>query len=212
MAKNDGNRLQGKNVMNEIQLNRRFFASIAASMPPIESRMKKFWNDNPSILQNYLMGLQLPPTNNLVRTFRTFKIIKIDDGLQGADDVKSATEKSGGKVSDIVYKLINQLGFKIPKQEQNLECVIASVKDLGLGDEASLPEIMKRAKALGLGRRYHEAGPQPAEQYAEQSNNEVLIIAMNPVTGASRDSELFYVENRSDGCWLYVSNGRLDDQ
>lgn len=116
-------------------------------------------------------------------------------------------EKEGYLVSSWALDILNKM--EVLKQNENIDLVTLSVRQLGFPNSATLQEIYDRAKEFGLGLCPPQVGPELRLNYKNQPNNEWLTIAMESVIGHG-DWRLFRVRRGGSGSWLDTGGGGFD--
>ena len=87
--------------------------------------------------------------------------------------------------------------FSVSAKETEKDLVKITTGELGFNDGARRDQIYARAKELGLELCPAEVGPQLRLQYQDQPNDEMLLVAMEPIK-----SFVFSVERSTSGRWL----------
>lgn len=126
-------------------------------------------------------------------------------------ELRDALERGRMKIGVAASAILDSQDFTFNAAETEVNLVIASVADLGFGDEgASLAAIHARARTLGLELCPAEIGPQLRLRYLNQPVGEWLHIAMTPI--ATRDGTLadFTVANGGAGLLLLGGEARPD--
>jgi hypothetical protein len=126
--------------------------------------------------------------------FTTWKTIKLGTGLSSGSYFYSAI-MGAARIGHWADHLLHKPAFwvTVAKSVTEVELVIASVAELGLGGRAPLLDIYSRADELGLDLCPAEVGPQLRLQYRDQSKNERLVIAMEPITDSNGNLGLFVI-------------------
>jgi hypothetical protein len=161
-------------------------------------------------MRAYLRGeYQLTPTVE-DHHFKTWKTIKLGT-VQTADCFRKDVVKAGMKIDVWANEILDKVAFTGAKGVTEVELVVCSVADLGFKDQATRRSIYARARDLGLHLCPPEVGPQLRLQYADQSNEESLLIAMDPIIDLNGYQALFYIQNVNSIRRLSASFGFRDD-
>ncbi|MGP0094194.1 MAG: hypothetical protein ACLPKB_30250 [Xanthobacteraceae bacterium] len=104
-------------------------------------------------------------------------------------------------------EIIGRPAFTLSKTKTDVDLVVLSVFELGLGEEKnlSLKDIYARALSLGFALCPAEVGPQLRLQYLDQPTGELLHVAMQPV--AQYDGQLIGLEVANGGAGLLLIGG-----
>jgi hypothetical protein len=133
--------------------------------------------------------------------FTTWKTIRL--GVhQNVKALKRALEVGGNRISNYDTDLMCQSAFSFAKKPEDAELVRVTVRELGFDKGTSLREILARGTELGLKICEPEIGPGLRLNYSDQPSDEVLWIAMNPMSGSGGHPEVFYVYRGVDARWL----------
>ena len=116
-------------------------------------------------------------------------------------------------ISTYAGYMLNSPGFNTQSNEEHLDLVKLSLKDLGLNEGVNTREIYAKAKKLGLDICPAEVGPHLRLQYMDQPHDDWLRVAMKPIAG--RDGKpllmcIFFLGQR-DGLRLSGYVGGLND-
>ncbi len=137
-----------------------------------------------------------------VRTWSTWKTLKLGTGLKTADDFRKALKASGFRIGDWANDVLGKPKFAVSGVEREVELVKVTVKELTGKDRATRAEIYRVAKEKGLELCPAEVGPQLRLQYQDQPYGEWLVIAMEPITDSVGNLEVFDVRHGAGGRWL----------
>jgi hypothetical protein len=104
-------------------------------------------------------------------------------------------------------EIIGRPAFTLSKTRTDVDLVVLSVVELGLGEETdpSLKDIYARAESLGFALCPAEVGPQLRLQYLDQPTGELLHVAMQPI--AQYDGQLIGLEVANGGAGLLLVGG-----
>ncbi len=138
------------------------------------------------------------------------KTIKLGTGLVTADDFRGALKTNDLRIGDWAFDILGKEAFTAATEEQEVNLVRMSVKDLGFKGNARFDEICARGKELGLELCPSEVGPQLRLQYLDQPKNEWLIIAMEAIRDSHGLLDVFGVGHVDDGRWLNAYYGHPD--
>jgi hypothetical protein len=124
------------------------------------------------------------------------------------EEVKAVLEIQGNKISWWASDILTETPLTLDKKV--LELVKISIKELTGKDRATLAEICQAAKESGLKLCSAEVGLYLRVQYQNQPYGELLIVAMEPITGSGGSLDVFIVAHDLDGRWLdtYCGNPR----
>ena len=142
--------------------------------------------------------------------FAIWKTLKLGTGLRTADDFRSALKRGGNRISDWANDILGKPAFKAATEATEVDMVKVTVAELGFKNGATRRDIYQRAKEFGLELCPAEVGPQLRLQYQDQSLNEWLVIAMEPISDSDGDLSVFVVERLGDGRWLHGGRGHPD--
>lgn len=130
---------------------------------------------------------------------------------QDIDDIRDALDRALMKIGLSANAILSSPQFTFSAAQTEVTLVIASVADLGFGDEgASLAAIYARARALGLELCPAEAGPQLRLRYRNQPVGEWLHIAMIPIVTDEGTAADFTVANGGAGLLLLGGDAHPD--
>ncbi|MBI3046168.1 MAG: hypothetical protein HYY86_01310 [Candidatus Harrisonbacteria bacterium] len=141
--------------------------------------------------------------------FPTWKTIKLGTDLKTADDFRHALKVGGYRISDWANDILGKSAFTAANQE-TVELVKVSVKELTGKDQAPFQEIIQRAEERGLKKCPVEVGPQLRLQYSDQPYGEWLVVAMEPIAASDGYLRLFSVGHDVSGRWLSSYYGDPD--
>lgn len=131
--------------------------------------------------------------------FSIWKTVRIGT-YKSAKVARRALEATGYRVSDWADDILGRIVFSSKEKEINL--VVRSVAELGFRPSATLAQIYEAARKLGLSPCPAEVGPALREVYRDQPMNEVLVIAMEPVSGSDGVLGMFRVARAGGDFWL----------
>jgi len=130
---------------------------------------------------------------------------------KGVDAYRDALDAAAINIGDSADELLGRPAFPFGAIKRDLELVILTVAELGVGAEsASLSDVYKRAMRLGLELCPAEAGPQLRLDYPAQRVGEFLHIAMEPVATWRGDLMILTLANGGNGLLLIASDGTAD--
>jgi len=135
-----------------------------------------------------------------------YRAIETDPSIKTAPDAVRVLEGKGNKVSDYAKQMLERVSFS--QEQKSYDLVSFSVKALGFPNGATRAEIYQKAQELGMELCPAEVGPQLRLQYADQPNDDYLVMGMEPVADADGYPDLFHVHRRGSDPWLDFSNGR----
>ncbi len=136
------------------------------------------------------------------------KTIETDLNIQTPEQAEKAILDKGYKINDYAKQILQKTPFS--KEKISYKLVEFSVKQLGFPNGAKLKEIYSKAIELGLEICPAEVGPLLRLQYANQPTDNYLRIAMEPISGADGDPELFRVYRYGSASWLDDDDGDPD--
>lgn len=110
-----------------------------------------------------------------------------------------------GKWADDILKRIT-----VALKPTEIELVLVTVAELGFPGGATRAEIYDKALSLGLVLCPPEVGPQLRLQYPDQSQDEWLSVAMEPIAGSVGRPRVFSVGHDYDSQWLDGHYGHPD--
>jgi len=137
------------------------------------------------------------------RNWSVWKTIKLGTpNFHSADHFRQALKASGMKLGDWASDILGKPEFTVSDKETELDLVVVTVKELGFKSGATREKVYARAKELGLDLCPPEVGPQLRLQYADQPNNEWILIGMDPIRDSGGYLGVFSVERGVSGLWL----------
>jgi hypothetical protein len=154
---------------------------------------------------------------------RIWKTITVG-GSSGVNAVRVAMETAPCPmlIGDDADEVLGRPAFPFGRKPVELDLVVVSVFQLGLGDQASrndvelssavevsLRDVYARAVALGFELCPAEVGPALRLEYLDQPLGEFLRIAMTPVARYTGELVDFTVGNGGAGLLLVGGNGDL---
>ena len=134
--------------------------------------------------------------------WQVFKTIKLGTGLKTADDFRKSLKDNGFSIGDWANDILGKPAFTVAPEETEIDLVVVSVAELGFKNGATREQIYTRAKERGLNLCPAQVGPQLRLQYKDQPDGEVLIVAMEPITGSGGPLKLFRVRRDDSALWL----------
>jgi len=187
-----------------------FLAVVAQNMPEISGDVMQRWIENPRALQNALRTALCPPEAAAApREFKTWKTIKL--GTQkSVKDLSKALTSNSFRISDWAADILKKT--TLAPAETEIELVLVTVADLGFTKATRRDAIYDRAKELGLDLVPAEVGPQLRLQYLDQSMDDWMVMAMEPIAGSDGNLDVFDVARSEDGQWLGADYGDPDDE
>lgn len=111
-------------------------------------------------------------------------------------------KERGMNVSDWPADMMKQDAFTVVSQEEQIDLVVVSVRDLGFDKATRYDAICQRAEERGLELCPPEVGPQLRLQYLDQPLGEWLVIAMEAIRDSIGGLSVFCVAHSDDGLWL----------
>ncbi len=151
----------------------------------LENRFRK-GNLNPKFvsdaLQKMIEGKDFPSVLKIWRT------LHLGTGLKTSDDFHKAIVKANCKIKCGVDRIFEDENFinSISQSSGELDLCTMTTKEI-IGRDGSHEEVYAGIKQMGGELLPAEAGPQLRLQYLNQSDDEVLFIAMEPFDGYYRD-------------------------
>lgn len=180
---------------------------IAYNINEINENTKAYIGEwNPEIMR------KLPDiVEYLYESFPEKKIFRknIELTTKTGDEYTKELKKEGNKINDHAQDILNKL--ETLKQNESIDLVSFSVKQLGFPKGATLQEIYNKAKEFGLELCPPQVGPELRLNYKDQPDNEYLKIAIELLSDRDGDPVLFSVERVFSEPRLYNYRGRLDD-
>ena len=119
----------------------------------------------------------------------TFKIVNIGT-YKDKESMQKALEKSRVRVGKGARDILNKI--KLSEFRQSLGLVFLTAVDLGFFESASIEDICRVAKDLGLEPCPAEVGPQLCLQHPDFDG--YLFIAMDPIKDLDGDLSFFMLE------------------
>ena len=174
-------------------------ARMAECLPSdLDTQTAQGWIDNPQGLKKLLRGL-VPPAEP--KDFPTWKTITLGTH-RTVGDLHTALKQGGNEVNGWAKDIMSKPAFTLAEEEHELQLVKVTVKELGFTDRTRFDRICDRAQELGLKLCPAEVGPQMRLQYADQTNPEYLVIAMEAITDSGGGPHVFYVSRYDGERWL----------
>jgi hypothetical protein len=148
------------------------------------------------------------------RSFETWKILKLDNTLQTADDFRHAFSLVGCKIGKWGEELLYSAQFATSVKENRIstfELVLVSGLQLGFSEDTSRDKIYARACEEDLMMLPPVAGPHCRLQHLDQSrceNGDGILLGMSPIKDSSKSLGIFSLaHNHKDGLLLGASLG-----
>lgn len=141
--------------------------------------------------------------------FSVWKTLKLG-GYKTVAELIQAVKDGSGKISEWATDILGKPAFTVAPEETEVDLVKVTVAELGFKKGATHKQIYKRAQELGLQICPSEVGPQLRRQYADQPNNEWILIGMKPIRDSGGDLDVFHVVRGDGGLWLNTYFGRPD--
>jgi hypothetical protein len=130
---------------------------------------------------------------------------------KGVDAYRDALEAASIRVGDDADEILGRPAFPYSKVKEELELAVLSVADLGVeATAASLSNVYKRARQIGLEPCPPEVGPQLRLDYHDQPLGDALHIAMLPVATYDGRLTILALANFGSGLSLIGGDGRPD--
>jgi hypothetical protein len=111
-----------------------------------------------------------------------------------------ALKPNGDQIGDYANQILKKIS--IAATETQIGLIVKTNAELGLPNGGTLKESYDRGLELGYFLCPSEVGPALRLAYLDQPNNEVLIIAMEPIADSDGDLDVFRVGHDGDGRWL----------
>ncbi len=148
-----------------------------------------------------------PEVGVIYRDFPTWKTIRTGK-YKDVSAIQKAFKKLGCKISDWAKDIIGKPTFNLSQQEQDVELVAVSGRDLGFTKNVNRAEIYERSTTIfKLDLCQPEDGVYLREQYLDQANGEWRLIAMEPIAGSEGGLLIFDVRRGGD-LWLHADYGK----
>jgi hypothetical protein len=117
--------------------------------------------------------------------------------------IKLGTEESN--MDQMMKKVV------VADSEIEVDLVVVTPRELGFTENTRFDVICERAVSLGMERPSAEVGPQLRLQYADQPQDDrMMIIAMEPITSSDGVLELFGLGHGNSAPWLFSIYGAPD--
>ena len=115
------------------------------------------------------------------------------------------------RIGDSANEILGRPAFAYQKTRTAVELVLLSAAELGLPPgAASLADVYRRARQIGLHLCPAHVGPQLRLDYANQPIGEFLHVAMEPVATYEGQPTILALANGGSGLLLIGSDGRSD--
>jgi len=133
------------------------------------------------------------------RTWKTWRTIKLGTGLKTGNDFVKVLKRVGCEIDYIANDILNKPTFTVSETERCVELICVSVKELGFNKGANHADICKRAQEFGLSLCPAEVGPQLCLQQDDQTENNNVMVAMNPIIDSVGKPNIFNVQYYNSG-------------
>lgn len=142
-----------------------------------------------------------------IKLFGAFRRIwrTITIGGRSAAQMLVDLATAGCRVSDWAREIVGKSAFTTLASPTEVSLVRAKIRDLGFSDPNDLPttpQVFARAKEFGLLLCPAEVGPHLAIQFTDQSVDDVVWIAMEPIADLGGYPDVFLVFRRGDARFL----------
>jgi hypothetical protein len=133
--------------------------------------------------------------------------------------IKLGTEESNMDLLNLLERdylicpYVEQMMKKVVVADSEIEVdlVVVTPRELGFTENTRFDVICERAVSLGMERPSAEVGPQLRLQYADQPQDDrMMIIAMEPITSSDGVLELFGLGHGNSAPWLFSIYGAPD--
>lgn len=132
--------------------------------------------------------------------FKVRGTIRLGTGLRTATDFRKSIKAAGGYTGDPSDHILEDIAFTVSPKEAEVDLVIASVAEFGLGYRMRLRDIYSSILDLGYGLLSIEAGPQTLLQCGNQlRKGDVYHFAMEPVICPDYRHRIFTLAHDADG-------------
>jgi hypothetical protein len=157
------------------------------------------WLDDPQGFQDTLQ--------QALCQFKFLMTIRLGTGLKTTDDFCQAITDAGGRFSDWAKDIMGKPDFanSVSPCPVELDLYTATTEEIlgEKGKSGSLSDIYAGiADRLGGELLPAEAGPQSRLQYLDQPDDELLLIAMEPIKDSGGDFDVFGVRRDDNDLWL----------
>jgi len=129
-------------------------------------------------------------------------IIQLGTGLRTLEDLQSAFQDNGCRITDFTKSIIERSEFTVASKLTIIDLAVVSGADLGFTDSVPRVDIYARAQERGYGLCPPEVGPQLRLQYLDQPEGEHLLVGMEPIASSDCDHHVLNIEHDSNGLWL----------
>lgn len=136
---------------------------------------------------------------------------QISIGTTPRDKIIPTLKEHGMNVSDWSADIMKQDAFTVVQEEEQIDLVRVSVRELGFDKATRYDAICQCANERGLELCPPEVGLQLRLQYLDQPLDEWLIIAIEAIRGADGALNVFYVGHDDGGLWLRSYCGGPDN-
>lgn len=158
-------------------------------------------------LKNVLNGVAI--IKMLERVFPTWRTIKLGTH-KNVKALKKAITDASQQISDWSNDIMGKPAFTLASEEISIDLVTATVAELGFTGNTRYDAICARIRELDYELCPAEVGPQLRRQYTDQPPHEVLVVAMEAISGSDGDLFVFRVRHSRGGRWLSTYFGRPD--
>lgn len=179
----------------------KFLAVVGENMPELSGDLMQGWIQNPRAVQKVLSNAFCPPKIATPR-FKVWKTIKLGTGLNTAGDFRRALRDGEFKLSNSASEILGKPAFTVAAEETEVDLVKVTAAELGFKKYIQLYQIYECAKKFGLELFPPEFGPQLRLQCQNQPNDEMILVAMEPVFLSDGCSHVFKIEHNDSGLWL----------
>lgn len=148
------------------------------------------------------------------------KIINLEYGGLSKDDLISKLNSSDIQLNEFAITLLSSELFKVSNQKKKINLLIASVKDIGFSEGATIPEIEDNIKNYGLSECPLEIAPylrlhlNEQNEINEKTENQAppgsLTIFSKPFVSDEDFPKGFYLRKIDGKLWLRGYRCSLD--
>lgn len=153
---------------------------------------------------------KLPETIEYIYTSFPEKKFRIDGaevGGKSKEELIADLKAQDFNISDYTYSTLDNSDFVVSPHREHLNLICLTVADLGFETDATTVQIFERAEALGLELCPPDTGPSYRLTYTDQPSNEILHIAMRPITDSDGNQIIYSLSynlsGQDDGFCLY---------
>lgn len=131
---------------------------------------------------------------------------RVEIGGKSKDELKDLFRSQGNQIEPIAEEMMDDTEKFVPTRElEEVKLIRLTVRDLGLSDEATYDEIVKRAAFLGLELCPPEVGPYYLLQHKSQPMNKWPVIGMAPISSRKGSPNIFSLGSRDNKLWLEIN-------